>query len=123
MLTPADINPRKRPLNPLQTAAIEDLVPRVNNLLNAFGESRSVTSGFRSKEDQARINPKVTASAHMTGQAVDLEDNDGRLDAFCLNHLELLRELGLYLESPERTARWTHLQTRPPKSGHIVFQP
>jgi hypothetical protein len=59
----------------------------------------------------------------MSGDAVDLEDIDGRLDAFCEGNQDVLEHLGLYLESPKATPRWCHVQQIAPKSGHRVFIP
>lgn len=100
------------------------LLNNVNALLTKFGELRTVNSGFRTPEYNTPThgipNPKA-GSAHLSGEAIDLEDHDGQLKAFCTE--DILKEFGLYLEHPSATPTWCHLQTRPPKSGKRIFYP
>lgn len=105
-----------------QTNAI-DLLKKVNTLLERFGEYRSVNSGYRTKSDQMKINPKAPKSKHCTCQAVDLEDRRGTLDEFCSKNVVILKELGLYLEWPGATPNWCHLQSVSPASGNQIFRP
>lgn len=63
------------------------------------------------------------SSAHKTGQAVDLYDPDGDLDTWIMNHQYVLADNGLYLEHPAATRGWSHLSSRPPRSGNRVFYP
>jgi hypothetical protein len=102
---------------------ISTLIPKVNDLLELFGEYRKVTSGFRTPEINASIPNAAKRSKHMIGAAVDLDDADGKLDAWCMSHQEILKKLGLHLEHPSATKGWTHLQCISPKSGNIVFYP
>ena len=103
---------------------IISLLSKVNTLLERFGEFRKVTSGFRTQTDQMRINPKVTKSNHLRGLCVDLEDKDGRLDAFCCEKdFAILKELDLYIESPTATIGWSHIQNIPPRSKKRSFIP
>lgn len=106
-----------------QVRNMNTLIPKVNELLEKSGEYRKVNSGYRSLEDQQRINPKSMKSKHLECAAVDLEDKDGALGDFCLHNLDLLVQLGLYLESPESTPGWVHLQCVAPKSGKTIFRP
>jgi len=100
------------------------LLNQVNALLDKFGEIRNVTSGFRPPEfntpEHGVANPRP-GSAHLTGEAIDLEDKDGKLKAFCT--LDILKEFDLYMEHPSATPTWCHLQTRPTKSGNRIFYP
>lgn len=82
-----------------------------------------VSSGWRPPQ----INTKAGGAArscHLSGEAIDLYDPDGKLDEFCLaaSHW-VLRELGLWLEDPKATPGWCHVQTKPPRSGRRVFLP
>lgn len=97
-------------------------VGRVNELLAAFGEPRRVTSGYRPASINAAVGG-AKKSNHMTCQACDLEDHNGRLDAWCMNNLDTLKRIGLWLEHPSATPGWCHVQTVPPKSGNRVFYP
>lgn len=110
-------------LTPEQVGNANTIVPRVNQLLDAFGEYRNCNSGFRTQEDQMRINPKAPNSAHTKACAIDLEDKDRALTHFCLNNLPVLEKIGLWMESPDATPTWTHLQCYAPKSGNRVFIP
>lgn len=98
-------------------------VERVNLLMVAFGHSRKVNSGWR----PAVINGSTTGAAlkskHMTCQACDLEDADGDLDEWALEHPEILEQIGLWQEHPASTKGWAHFQIIPPKSGNRVFFP
>jgi hypothetical protein len=110
-------------LSPELLSNLNTIVPRVNELLEKFGQYRKVNSGYRSIEDQKRINPKATHSMHLKCAAVDLEDKDRKLTHFCLNNLKLLESIGLWMEDPNSTNTWVHLQCYPPKSGRRIFIP
>jgi hypothetical protein len=106
-----------------QIRNLNTIVPRVNDLLDAFGEYRKVTSGYRSPADQQRINPSAPKSKHLLCAAIDLSDPDGKLAAFCMANLPLIAKIGLWLENPTKTKGWVHAQCLPPKSGSRVFNP
>lgn len=98
------------------------IVDRANQLLDAFAEDRGLRSGWR----PAGVNGAVggaSKSKHMTGQAIDINDNDGSLDAFCKDNPALLESIGLWLEIDTATPTWTHCQSVPPKSGRRFFIP
>ena len=96
------------------------LIPKVNGLLEEFGYFRKITSGYRRPEDNAAVKGSK-GSAHLTCEAVDLEDKDGKLKAYCTEGV--LIKHGLYRESDEHTAAWCHLTTRSPRSGKRIFNP
>lgn len=98
-------------------------VERANELLSEFGEARGVNSGWRPPLVNAAIPRASKTSLHMTGQAIDIADFDGRLDDWCLRHLDILARIGLWLESPTATKGWCHVQTIGPRSGNRVFLP
>lgn len=101
----------------------QETVKRVNALLEAFGEPRAVNSGWRPAAIN-RVTPGAAQfSRHMTAQACDLRDPHGDLDEWCLDHLDVLEALGLYLEHPAATKGWCHVQTVQPRSGKRVFYP
>ncbi len=99
------------------------VVERVNRLLARAGLARSVSSGWRPAAVNATVPGASPRSRHLTCQAIDVADDDDRLDAWCMAHLEVLEELGLWLEHPDATPRWCHLQIVPPGSGKRVFEP
>lgn len=119
-----------------QVANMNTLIPRVNQLLEKFGEKRAVESGFRSKADHERIYNEINAkrklqnlppvkipwkSNHLVAAAIDLEDKDAKLYNFARANEKLLKELGLWCE--ERMGGWLHMQCIPPKSGRRFFLP
>lgn len=101
----------------------QDLLMRVNNLLLKFGGFREVSSGYRPPSINAATPGASKHSKHMTCEAIDLEDVHGDLDAWCMEHLKNLSECGLYLEHPDSTPSWCHLQKCAPRSGNRVFRP
>lgn len=104
-------------------ANARDIVRRVNRLLKCAGIPAAVSSGWRPAAINAAVPGAAKASRHITCLAIDLEDRDGELDAWCMANLEVLEECGLWLEHPDATPGWCHLQTRPPGSGNRVFSP
>lgn len=121
-----------------QLENVNTLIPRINQLLEKFGEYRAVSSGFRSMKDHLRIYDEINAklkakglppkkvpisSKHLSAAAVDLKDSDDQLKVFCVKNTKLLKELGLYMEDPSYTDTWIHLQCIPPKSGNTIFIP
>jgi hypothetical protein len=102
-----------------------------NRLLEEYAKAtlddtpRHVNSGWRPAAVNAGVPNAAKRSKHMTGEAIDLSDDDGSLDAWCISAvgLDALARCGLWLEHPGATPRWTHFQTVPPRSGKRVFWP
>lgn len=84
-----------------------------------------LNSGWRPPSINTCTAGASPTSMHMTGEAVDLHDPAGELDAFLMTPEGqfLLTDLGIWMESPDKTPGWCHVQTRPPKSGNRVFVP
>lgn len=117
-------------LNDEQKNNLNILLERINQLRVAWAKSMTITSGFRSKEDQLRIyrsrgvpDDKIPMnSAHLKGCACDVLDVDGSLMAWVkLNEL-LLISIGLWVEDDVSQPR-VHFQIYAPKSGHRYFKP
>lgn len=106
-----------------QTTNLETLIIRINDLLSHYNRDIKINSGYRSPEDQARINPKAPKSNHLICAAVDIADRDHCFRYWVLMHLDLLIKLGLWMEDPSHTATWVHLQCIPPRSGSRIFIP
>jgi uncharacterized protein YcbK (DUF882 family) len=123
MITLKELNPHSYPTTPEIDANLVILLEKLNKLRADYGKPMSVSSGLRSQADQARINPSAPKSKHLLGAACDFVDKDGEIDKWCLANISKLKEYGLYLESPEKTPGWSHLQSQQPKSGNIVFLP
>lgn len=113
----------RRELTPELRANARETVRRINRLLKRAGLLRQVSSGWRPAAINAAVPGAAKGSKHISCLAIDLEDRDGALDAWCLAHLDVLEDIGLWLEHPAATPDWCHLQTQPPRSGKRVFEP
>lgn len=100
---------------------LEDLIRKINAL--GYVPPMRATSCLRSIKDQQRINPKAMGSSHLYGCAVDIADADGKLKEWCKANINKLIECGLWMESPEATKSWCHLQSYAPKSMNRIFNP
>lgn len=98
----------------------EILATKVSNLLAELGYKTSVSSGFRTSAANTKAGG-AKRSAHMRGQAVDLLDPSGSLGKVLMNRQDLLHKHDLYMEHPEHTRGWVHLDTVPRK--YRVFNP
>ena len=94
-----------------------------NHLLTRFGEQRTVNSGWRPIAINSATVGASATSKHITCQACDIHDPNGDLDEWCKDNLDVLAEIGLWLESPAHTPGWCHVQTVPPRSGNRIFIP
>lgn len=100
---------------------LEDLCRKVNQL--CYEPPMYASSCLRSLADQKRINPKALGSSHLYGCAVDIADKNGRLALWLLSDIRRLEARGLWMEDPQYTKGWVHLQTYAPKSLNRVFIP
>ena len=113
---------KKYPLTDKMEANLLRLLAAVNILRVVYGQPMIVSSGYRPPEINTSVGGKPK-SKHMTCEAVDFLDRDGRLTLWCLEHLDVLEQAGLWMEDPRYTASWLHVQVSPPKSGKRVFIP
>lgn len=103
-----------------------EVIRRVNLLLaRAALDDRATdgdaNSGWRPPAINSALPNSAPKSKHMKGQAIDVEDADKALQRWCMAHLSVLEELGLWMEHPRDTPTWCHLQSVPPASGKRVF--
>jgi hypothetical protein len=106
------------------------LLPKVNALLEraaAAGVDCAVdpivNSGWRPASYNATVPNAAVLSKHITGEAIDVRDVEGMLDDWCVRNLEVLAEIGLWLEHPLSTKGWCHVQSVAPRSGNRMFYP
>jgi hypothetical protein len=92
------------------------VVARANLLLSRAGLRRRVTSGWRPAAVNAAVENAAKESRHIVCLAVDIEDGDGALDAWCMANPRALEDIGLWLEHPSATPRWCHVQIVPYRS-------
>ncbi|OHC66979.1 MAG: hypothetical protein A3H93_18115 [Rhodocyclales bacterium RIFCSPLOWO2_02_FULL_63_24] len=117
------------------TENAKDLLGRVNLLLSwAYKENvrpaldkitgTHVASGWRPPMVNDATSNAAAHSSHLDGNGIDLRDNGLRdLARWCLRNLDALDEIGLYMEDPQWTPTWVHLQRVPPKSRRRVYIP
>lgn len=114
---------------------VTELLGRVNLLLSwAYADNvrpaldahtgTHVASGWRPKAINDATANAAHSSRHLTGEAIDLRDNGTRdLAQWCLKNEESLAEIGLWMERPQWTPTWVHLQTVPPGSRRRYYVP
>lgn len=101
-----------------------DLVGRCNMLAKEMPwPLPRVSSGWRPPSVNAKVKGAAKRSNHMIGNAVDFSDPDGRMARWCFDNQPILERVGLWLEHPEATPTWCHLQRVAPRSGNRVFRP
>lgn len=108
------------PLNEEQEKNLHQLLTVMDQFREAYGKPLQISSGYRPASVNASVGG-AKKSNHIMCLAVDFTDPDGEIDKFCLNNLDLLIRLGLYLESPVHTPNWCHLQLK--KTSKRVFIP
>lgn len=118
-----DLNPKRYVTTEIQTQNLENLAKLLTLLEEQYGLEFMINSGLRTKKDQERINPRVRHSAHLSGEAADINDPDGAIWSWLMDNMDLLIRYGLYLEARSYTSRWVHIQTRVPQSGNRIFIP
>jgi hypothetical protein len=104
-----------------------ETVWRTNDVLLRYAEATErdvidVNSGWRPPKLNA-LAGGAERSHHLSGRAIDLPDNDGGLKKWLMANPHVLAECGLYMEHPDATPTWCHLQTVAPKSGNRIFRP
>ena len=100
-----------------------DGVPIIENPI-----TRSLVSGTQNGGFRPQACPIGAArSKHKTGNGVDVYDPQRALATWAVNNLDVLQELGLYIEDPRWTPTWLHLQDlppgNPPNPARTVFIP
>lgn len=111
---------KQHPLTPELEANLEKLLKALNVFRQAYGKPMRVTSGYRPSTFNTKAGG-ARRSAHMTCEACDFADSDGAIKQWALANLNVLEQTGLYMEHPDATPTWCHLQTRPTRNR--VFRP
>jgi hypothetical protein len=104
-------------------------VDKANELLERFEAETgividTVASGWRPPAVNGNTKNAATGSRHLTARAVDLRDTPERdLARWCLRNLKALEDIELWMEDPQWTPSWVHLQIKTPGSGRRVYVP
>lgn len=114
---------KQYPLTQEMEQNLQKLLKALNLFRQMYGKPMSVTSGYRPAAINATVANAAKKSNHMVCLACDFKDTDGSLDKYCMDNKYILEQCGLYLEHPDATPGWCHLQCVPPKSGNRVFRP
>lgn len=87
------------------------LLDIVNKFLIELGIDKvEVTSGFRPVAINGALSNSAKRSYHMTGLAIDIADNKTQdLARLIKSRPDLLKKYGLWLESPDATKFWAHI--------------
>lgn len=110
------------PLTPELESNLSKLLEALNKFRAIYGKPMNVSSGYRPGKYN-RAAGGASNSSHITCEACDFKDGDWSLKQFVLMRPEILEECGLYMEHPDHTRTWIHLQIRPTKSGTRIFKP
>jgi len=109
---------------------INKTIARASELLSRMGKDKVyVTSGWRPKSINSSVGGAPN-SLHIYGLAIDISDPDKSIGQWCVQNIETLSEIGIWMESLIKThasdtpeERWIHWQVQPPKSGNRIFLP
>lgn len=127
MISLKELNPCHYPTTPEIDDNLSKLLIAINVIRTAWGKPMIVTSGLRSAYQQGMLiamgRSTATKSHHLTGEAVDILDEDGRLKDWVLDNMSLMETTGFWFEDFEHTKGWVHFQCVPPKSGRRIFIP
>jgi hypothetical protein len=112
-------------------ANLKILHQKINEVRKAYGKPMSPTSVYRTMADHLRIYKELgitdqakipMKSKHLSGQAVDVSDPDGKLMEWCKANIALLEKVEIWCEEKDDKKR-VHFQIVPPKSGKRFFLP
>ena len=111
--------------NALSTVACVNALLARFYLANPKAALRTVNSGWRPPAVNRGVRRAAKRSNHLVALACDLDDDDEQLDRWLLTKpgQTALIEIGLWMEAPSFTPRWSHVQIIAPPSGKRVFFP
>ena len=101
-------------------ANLAELLKRLNKFRAIYGKPMTVVSGYRTPEHNKAIGG-AKLSRHCVCMACDFADFDGQLKEWIEDHPDVLKECDLYMEAPESTPTWVHLDILTRKTR--VFKP
>jgi hypothetical protein len=111
---------KQDPLDVLQLRNMAELLSRVNHLLASLNFDPKISSGYR----PPRINKSVGGakmSTHTVCAGIDLIDPENKIGKFLKKNPLILNKYDLYLENPDHTPGWMHLDIKQRKNR--IFNP
>lgn len=125
MISEADLNQEALQLTPQQRVNFPRLFEVCNEIERRYladgGRPLKVSRGVSSVARQHQVDPQHPDDAHVKGAGVDFFDWDHRFYHWCESNLDVLEEIGLWMESIVSAKNHVHLQTYAPKSGKRIF--
>jgi uncharacterized protein YcbK (DUF882 family) len=122
-----ELNPHEYKTSPNVDKNLKILFERLLEFQSAFGTDLVITSGLRDDAQQQELiaqgKTNAVHSKHLAGAAADILDADGKLSQFATTNIKLLEAIGFWIEHPDYTRGWVHLQILGPKSGKRIFIP
>lgn len=111
---------KEYPLTPILEQNLSKLLIALNRFRATYGKPMIVSSGYRPGKYN-KATGGAEKSSHLTCEACDFSDPDGTLDEYCRNNVSVLEQCGLWLESPDKTPGWCHLDIKP--RNNRIFLP
>jgi len=108
------------PISLQQALNMANLLARINHLIVSLKIDSNISSGYRPGHFNKAAGG-AARSGHLTCEAIDLIDHKGEIGQMLKNNVKLLEEYGLFLENPEHTKGWVHLDIRERKNR--IFNP
>jgi hypothetical protein len=102
---------------------LDKLLIPLNKIRDAYGEPMICNSGWRPASLNATVPGAASHSHHVLGLAADFSDIDGKLMTWVLKNLDMMQQLGIYMEDFSWTPTWCHLQLGAPASRKRIFVP
>lgn len=127
MISLKELNIHNYPTTPEIDANLNTLLERINIIRKEYNTPMIVTSGLRSNEQQNELIKQGKSNAykskHLSGEAVDILDDNGEVKKFLLKNPDILETACLWCEAFNYTPDWVHFQIVPPASGRRFFIP
>jgi hypothetical protein len=114
---------KDHPLSAEQAENMDKLLTVLDQFREKYGKALKVSSGYRPAAQNASVGG-AKKSNHIMCLAVDFVDDEKQtLGKWCMLNLNVLEDLGLYMEDLRHTKGWVHLQLQKPRSGKRIFIP
>ena len=99
---------------------ISQYLIKINKFFYIYKDKLLINSGLRSVS-QNKACGGAKHSKHLLGLACDFSDINHKLVTFCQNNLDILEDIGFWMEDPRQTPTWCHLQIVAPVSKRRIF--
>jgi hypothetical protein len=111
-----------RPTTPEIDVNIANTISKIEMFLQSYTGEVIISSGLRDPGSNRAAGGAIK-STHLTGEAIDIVDRDGKVWQYVLENLHFAQQIGLWFEDKRWTPTWVHIQTVPPKSLKRIYIP